>query len=243
MNVLLVEDETRVSEFLDRGLRAENHSVTAVGTGVGAVDVARSGDFDVIILDLMLPDISGFDVCQQLRYGGILTPILMLTAMDHIDDRIKGLRLGADDYMTKPFDFEELLARLEALVRRAKNFQVDQGVLRVGDLTFERDTLRVRRGDEEISLSAKELALLELMMNGPGKVFSRTRILNSVWGYTKDPLTNIVDVYVARLRKKIDMEAFDPLIETVRGHGYRIKDLNLQDNSNSTAASEAEPGA
>lgn len=231
MNVLLIEDEARVAEFLERGLRAENHNVTAVRSGVAGLDLARSGEFDVIILDLMLPDIHGFDVCQQLRYSSVLTPVLMLTAIDHLDDRIKGLRLGADDYMTKPFDFEELLARLEALVRRANNFRSDQGYLQVSDLVFERDTLRVLRGPHVISLSAKELALLELLMNSPGKVFSRTRILNSVWGYTKDPLTNIVDVYVARLRKKIDMDEFEPLIETVRGHGYRIRDLSLERKS------------
>lgn len=228
MNVLLIEDEPRVAEFVDRGLRAENHGVTSVHSGGSGIELARNGDFDIIVLDLMLPDIHGFDVCQQLRYAGVLTPILMLTAMDHLDDRIKGLRLGADDYMTKPFDFEELLARLEALVRRAKNFQSDQARLIVGDLVFERDTLQVSRGGNAISLSAKELALLELLMNSPGKVFSRTRILNSVWGYTKDPLTNIVDVYVARLRKKVDLDGFDPLIETVRGHGYRIRDPNAK---------------
>lgn len=228
MNVLLIEDETRVAEFIDRGLRAENHGVTSVQTGAAGIDRARSRDFDIIVLDLMLPDLHGFDVCQQLRYAGVLTPILMLTAMDHLDDRIKGLRLGADDYMTKPFDFEELLARLEALVRRSRNFENDQGRLTVGDLVFERDTLQVTRGPRSVSLSAKELALLELLMNSPGKVFSRTRILNNVWGYTKDPLTNIVDVYVARLRKKVDLEGFQPLIETVRGHGYRLRDVQRQ---------------
>lgn len=237
MNVLLIEDETRVAEFLVRGLKAENHGVTPVQSGASGIELARSGEFDIIILDLMLPDMHGFDVCQQLRYAGILTPVLMLTAMDHVDDRIKGLRLGADDYMTKPFDFDELLARLEALVRRSQNFQNDQGVVAVGDLRFERDTLKVTRGPHEISLSAKELALLELMMHAPGKVFSRTRILNSVWGYTKDPLTNIVDVYVARLRKKIDMDDFEPLIETVRGHGYRIRDVK------SGRAERVTPGA
>src|SRR5215510_8391147 len=214
MNVLLVEDEPRVADFSDRGLRAENHGVTVASTGTEGVDLAKTGEFDVIVLDLMLPDMHGYDVCQRLRLEGDHTPILMLTAMDTLEDKIKGLRIGADDYLAKPFDFDELLARIEALVRRSHNFAQQSHVMQVGDLVLDRDLLEVKR-------TAKELAILELLMGAPGRVFSRTRILNQVWGYSEDPLTNVVDVYIARLRRKIDTPGREPLLETVRGHGYR----------------------
>jgi DNA-binding response OmpR family regulator len=151
------------------------------------------------------------------------TPILMLTAMDTLEDKIKGLKIGADDYLAKPFDFDELLARMEALVRRSHNFAPSSHLLQVGDLVLDRELLEVRRGDDTIKLTAKELAILELLISAPGRVFSRTRILNQVWGYSEDPLTNVVDVYIARLRRKIDTPGRDPLFETVRGHGYRLK--------------------
>jgi len=223
LNVLLVEDEPRVSDFIDRGLRAENHGVTVAPNGADGIDLAKTGDFDVIILDLMLPDMHGYDVCQRLRQDGQHTPILMLTAMDAIEDKIKGIKIGADDYLTKPFDFDELLVRIEALVRRTKNFSQDSNVLTVGDLELDRELLEVKRAGEPIKLTSKELAILELLMSTPGRVFSRTRILNQVWGYSEDPLTNVVDVYIARLRRKIDTKGREPLIETVRGHGYRLK--------------------
>jgi DNA-binding response OmpR family regulator len=143
--------------------------------------------------------------------------------MDALEDKIKGLKVGADDYLTKPFDFDELLARIEALVRRSQNFVPSSNILQVADLVLDRDLLEVRRGDETIKLTAKELAIIELLMSAPGRVFSRTRILNQVWGYSEDPLTNVVDVYIARLRRKIDTAGREPLLETVRGHGYRLK--------------------
>ena len=223
MNVLLVEDEPRVADFIDRGLRAENHGVTVASTGGEGVELAKTGEFDVIVLDLMLPDMHGYDVCQRIRLEGDHTPILMLTAMDATEDKIKGLKAGADDYLTKPFDFDELLARIEALVRRAHNFAPSSNVLKVADLVLDRELLEVRRGEDTIKLTAKELAILELLMSAPGRVFSRTRILNQVWGYSEDPLTNVVDVYIARLRRKIDLPGREPLLETVRGHGYRLK--------------------
>jgi DNA-binding response OmpR family regulator len=223
VNVLLVEDEPRVADFIDRGLRAENHGVTVAPTGGEGVDLAKTGEFDVIVLDLMLPDMHGYDVCQRLRQEGHHTPILMLTAMDALDDKIKGIKIGADDYLTKPFDFDELLVRIEALVRRAQHFAPSSNVLKVADLELDRELLEVKRGGEPIKLTAKELAILELLMSAPGRVFSRTRILNQVWGYSEDPLTNVVDVYIARLRRKIDTKGREPLIETVRGHGYRLK--------------------
>ena len=223
MNVLLVEDEPRVADFIDRGLRAESHGVTVAQTGRDGVDLAKTGEFDVIILDLMLPDMHGYDVCQRLRQGGEHTPILMLTAMDALEDKIKGIKIGADDYLTKPFDFDELLVRIEALVRRSQNFTQSSNVLTVADLELDRELFEVRRGGEPIKLTSKELAILDLLMSAPGRVFSRTRILNQVWGYSEDPLTNVVDVYIARLRRKIDTKGREPLIETVRGHGYRLK--------------------
>ena len=200
MNVLLVEDEPRVADFIDRGLRAENHGVTVAASGSEGVDLAKTGEFDVIVLDLMLPDMHGYDVCQRLRLEGDHTPILMLTAMDTLEDKIKGLRVGADDYLAKPFDFDELLARIEALVRRSRNFAPRSNVLQVADLVLDRDLLEVKRGGEEIKLTA-----------------------NQVWGYSEDPLTNVVDVYIARLRRKIDTPGREPLLETVRGHGYRLR--------------------
>ncbi|MGZ8401614.1 MAG: response regulator transcription factor, partial [Methyloceanibacter sp.] len=160
---------------------------------------------------------------QRLRLEGDHTPILMLTAMDALEDKIKGLKMGADDYLTKPFDFDELLARIEALVRRSHNFAPTSNILQVADLVLDRELLEVRRGDDTIKLTAKELAIIELLMSAPGRVFSRTRILNQVWGYSEDPLTNVIDVYIARLRRKIDTPGRDPLLETVRGHGYRLK--------------------
>jgi DNA-binding response OmpR family regulator len=146
VNVLLVEDEPRVADFIDRGLRAENHGVTVAGTGGEGVDLAKTGEFDVIVLDLMLPDMHGYDVCQRLRQEGDRTPILMLTAMDTLEDKIKGLKIGADDYLAKPFDFDELLVRLEALVRRSHNFAPTSNILQIADLVLDRDLLEVRRG-------------------------------------------------------------------------------------------------
>lgn len=223
MNVLLVEDEPRVADFINRGLRAENHGVTVASSGGMGVELAKTGEFDVIILDLMLPDMHGHDVCQKLRLEGDHTPILMLTAMDTLEDKIKGLRIGADDYLAKPFDFDELLARIEALVRRSHSFAPNENLVQVGDLALDRDAIEVTRGGEPIKLTAKEVAILELLMSAPGRVFSRTRILNQVWGYSEDPLTNVVDVYIARLRRKIDTPGREPMLETVRGHGYRLK--------------------
>jgi DNA-binding response OmpR family regulator len=161
-------------------------------------------------------------VCRDLRLRGDRTPILMLTAMDLTEDKVTGLRLGADDYLTKPFAFDELVARIEALMRRARAFEVNPKTVTVGDLTFDREALKVQRSGRAIELTAKELAILELLMTAPGKVLSRARILANVWGYDSDPLTNVVDVYIGRLRRKIDGDDAPPLIDTVRGFGYRL---------------------
>jgi DNA-binding response OmpR family regulator len=222
MNLLIVEDDTRVADFLQRGLRAEGYRISLARDGQEALALAPQGDFSVILLDLMLPKISGIEVCQQLRAMRHATPILMLTAMGSVEDRVAGLRCGADDYLTKPFAFEELLARIEALMRRNTSLTSPAKQLQVADLIFDRETMAVSRAGMDIALTAKELALLELLMSAPNRLFSRERILANVWGSYEDPLTNVVDVYIRRLRSKID-EGFDPpLITTVRGIGYKL---------------------
>jgi DNA-binding response OmpR family regulator len=222
MNLLLVEDEARVADFLERGLLAEGYTVMVAREGREGLNLARAYPFDLILLDLMLPDMSGLAVCQELRAKGIRAPILVLTALDTPQDKVKGLRLGADDYLTKPFDVDELLARIEALIRRSQGFPQQTPHLVVGDLVFDRESLTVQRDGETIVLTAKELAVLELLMSMPGKVLSRERILNTVWGYAEDPLTNVVDVYISRLRGKIDRAGGPTLIKTLRGLGYKL---------------------
>ena len=184
--------------------------------------MANDGDFDLILLDLVLPKMHGHEVCQQLRMSKVNTPLMILTAMDSTDDIVAGLRLGADDYMTKPFSFEELLARIESVKRRSSTRKEEDPYLRVGSVVFDREALRVSVGGLDVHLTAKELAILELLMSNPGKLFSRERILSNVWGLNMDPLTNVVDVYIGKLRKKIDLDDSESLIETVRGLGYRL---------------------
>jgi DNA-binding response OmpR family regulator len=224
MNLLLVEDDERVIQFLERGLRAEGYAVTVARTGTEALEHALHATPDVMTLDLMLPDMDGREVCQRVRAAGKNIPIIMLTALDGLQEVVGGLRMGADDYVTKPFAFDELLARLGAVLRRTQRLTEQAPTkLEVGDLSFDRETLNVRRGARVIELTAKELALLELFMTAPGKVQSRARILSNVWGYTSDPLTNVVDVYVRRLRSKLENEGEAPLIKTIRGFGYKLE--------------------
>lgn len=231
MNILLVEDDPRVRDFLERGLRAEGYRVTVAQNGADGLELGRQLDAEsrstqsptIMVLDLMLPLMTGLEVCQTLRAARISLPILMLTALGAIQDRVTGLRMGADDYLVKPFAFDELLARIEALARRSPILAPPQDrVLRVGDLVLDRATIEVTRGARAIVLTARELALLELLMSAPGRVFSRERILSNVWGVDEDPLTNVVDVFIRRLRAKIDQDDAQPLIQTVRGIGYRI---------------------
>lgn len=226
MNLLVVEDDPRVADFLQRGLKAEGYKVQLAGDGQEGLATARGGGFDVVLLDIMLPKISGIEVCQQLRADRNPVAVLMLTAMSTIQDRVTGLRCGADDYLIKPFAFDELLARIEALLRRpvaltAHTHQTAQLV--VADLAFDREKMQVSRAGIEIALTAKELALLELLMSAPGRLFSRERILSNVWGSHEDPLTNVIDVYIARLRSKIDKPGQTSLIQTMRGLGYKIQ--------------------
>ena len=224
LRVLLVEDDKRIADFVERGLKAEGYSVEVARSGQQAIDIGSGGEFQAIILDLGLPDISGRDVCEKLRLNGIDTPILMLTARDTVQDKVTGLRSGADDYMTKPFAFEELLARIEVLMRRRSGeIKLDSKELQIADLLLNVDTHEVRRGENIIELTPKEFALLECFMRMPGKVLSRTRILEQVWGYSSDPLTNVVDVYIRQLRRKIDDDYDVKLLKTVRGYGYKME--------------------
>lgn len=229
MRVLLVEDDNRIVDFVHRGLKAEGYTVEVARSGQEAIAFGTQGKFQVIILDLGLPDMNGRQVCERLRNTGVGTPILMLTARDTVQDKVTGLRSGADDYMTKPFAFEELLARIEVLMRRV-NGKIKQEPetkeLRIADLTLNGETHEVRRGETLIDLTPKEFALLECFMRMPGKVLSRTRILEQVWGYSADPLTNVVDVYIRQLRRKIDDDYELKLLKTVRGFGYKMDDPN-----------------
>ena len=222
MRILIVEDEPRIAEFLQRGLTAEGHFCVVANDGESGLSLATDGDFDLLLLDLMLPRLHGHEVCQQLRMNKVQIPIIILTALDSLDNVVEGLRMGADDYVTKPFAFEELLARIETVMRRSHEFADQDLTLRVGNLEFDRRSLRFTVDGNEVRMTAKELAIIELLMSKPGTVFSRERILSNVWGLNKDPLTNIVDVYIGKLRKKIDGNAGQSAIETVRGLGYRL---------------------
>jgi DNA-binding response OmpR family regulator len=223
MRVLLVEDDQRIVDFVQRGLKAEGYAVEVARSGHEAIALGNEGKFQVIILDLGLPDLNGRQVCERLRSIGVGTPILMLTARDTVQDKVTGLRSGADDYMTKPFAFEEMLARIEVLMRRnSGEVKLEIKEFRIADLILNMETHEVRRGETLIDLTPKEFALLEYFMRMPGKVLSRTRILEQVWGYSADPLTNVVDVYIRQLRRKIDDDYDLKLLITVRGYGYKL---------------------
>jgi len=225
MRILLVEDDQRIVDFVQRGLKAEGYTVEVARSGLEAITLGAEGKFQAIILDLGLPDLNGRLVCEHLRNSGVGTPILMLTARDAVQDKVTGLRSGADDYMTKPFAFEELLARIEVLMRRGgAEIKPEKKEFRIADLILNGETHEVRRGEAIIDLTPKEFALLECFMRMPGKVLSRTRILEQVWGYSADPLTNVVDVYIRQLRRKIDDDYDLKLLKTVRGFGYKMDD-------------------
>jgi DNA-binding response OmpR family regulator len=222
MRILIIEDEPRIADFLQRGLSTEGHFCVVADDGESGLSLAREGDFDLLLLDLMLPRMHGHEVCQQLRMSKVNIPVIILTALDSLDDVIAGLRMGADDYITKPFSFEELLARIETVMRRSSTVASEDQTLKTGRLTFDRKSLRLTVDGREIRVTAKELAIIELLMSKPGTLFSRERILCNVWGLNMDPLTNVVDVYIGKLRKKIDSDSGHSMIETVRGLGYRL---------------------
>jgi two-component system OmpR family response regulator len=222
MRVLIVEDEVKMAALLRRGLTAEGMSADVAIKGEDALWMAEATDYDAIVLDVMLPGIDGFEVCRRLRTEGVWAPILMLTARDSVRDRVAGLDGGADDYLTKPFSYAELLARLRALVRRGPVERPTELV--VGDLRLDPATRVVRRGEAEISLSTKEFALLETFMRRPGQVLSRFELLEHAWDYDYENRSNVVDSYVRFLRQKIDRPFGVKSIETVRGAGYRLRE-------------------
>jgi len=221
MNVLVIEDDPTVGGFIRRGLEEQQYRVSLVPNGEEGERIAASESWDVIILDMRLPGKSGLDVLQSLRARGFETPVLVLTAQDAVDAKVHTFRAGADDYVTKPFAFEELLARVEALSRRPK--ALASPLLKVADLEVDRDTREVRRDGALIDLTPKEFAVLEYLVRHAGRVMSRTLITEYAWGYHFDPGTNIVDVVINHLRKKIDAGRGRKLISTVRGVGYVIK--------------------
>jgi two-component system, OmpR family, response regulator len=221
VRVLIVEDEVKLASVIRKGLREEGLLADVAIKGEDALWMADATPYDAIVLDVMLPGIDGFETCSRLRAGGLRTPILMLTARDAVDDRIAGLDTGADDYLAKPFDFGELLARLRALARRGPTER--SPVLRVGDLEFDPASHRVRRGESEISLRTKELQLLEVFMRHPGEVLSRYQLLEGAWDMGYEHKSNVIDVYVRYLREKVDRPFAVETIETVRGVGYRLK--------------------
>jgi two-component system OmpR family response regulator len=221
VRVLLVEDEARLAALLRRGLREEQLLADVAPTGEEALWMARASPYDVLVLDVSLPGIDGFEVLRRLRADGVRTPVLMLTARSGVEDRIAGLDSGADDYLSKPFDFGELLARLRALSRRGP--ATHGPVLEVGSLQMEPATHTVRRGDTDIELSAKEFQLLEVFMRHPGQVLSRLDLLEGAWDAAYENRSNVVDVYVRYLREKIDRPFGVNTLETVRGAGYRLR--------------------
>src|SRR2546421_9684549 len=222
MRVLVVEDEPKMASLIRRGLREEGLAPDVAVKGEDAIWMAQATDYDVIVLDVMLPGIDGFETCKSLREGEVWTPVLMLTARDAVEDRVAGLDGGADDYLTKPFSFVELLARLRALVRRGQAPRPP--LLEVGDLVLDPAKHRVCRGETEIALSQRGFPLLEAFMRRPGEALSRLQLLELVWDYEYENRSNVIDVYVRYLPEKIDRPFKVNSIETVRGRGYRLRE-------------------
>ncbi|MDR0437677.1 MAG: response regulator transcription factor [Bacteroidales bacterium] len=227
MELLLIEDNRRLSEFLVKGLEESGFSVVLAETGTDARRWIAEKTWDAILLDIMLPDIDGFELLQYTRFKENHTPILVLSALNETDDKVKALEYGADDYLSKPFHFKELVARIHALTRRfKKNYSEQSNVLQSDDLKLYVDEHRVVRGEKEIKLTLQEFKLLKYLMENKNRIMSRTQILDAVWGYNYDTNTNVIDVYISYLRTKIDMENLPKLIETVKGVGYRIRTID-----------------
>jgi two-component system OmpR family response regulator len=223
MRVLVIEDDRETAQYLQKSLKESGHSADLAADGETGLSLAETGLYDVMIVDRMLPKLDGLSVVKSLRTGGVRTPVLILSALGDVDDRVKGLRAGGDDYLTKPYAYTELLARIEALSRRAvPEEQVTKYV--VGDLVLDRLSHRVTRGGEPIVLQPREYRLLEYLMKNAGQVVTRTMLLENVWDYHFDPQTNVIDVHVSRLRSKIDKSFDRPLLHTVRGAGYMVRD-------------------
>lgn len=220
MTILVVEDEKKIAGFIRKGLEEQGFTVAVTHHGDEAYTMARTQAYDVIVLDIMLPGRDGLSILRNLRDQKITVPVILLTARTEMNERVEGLNLGADDYITKPFYVEELIARIHAITRRGAGEQ--RGILQSDDLSVNLITREIKRGDRKIELTPREFNLLEYLMRSPGRVFTRTQILGHVWGYDFDPQTNLVDVYVQRVRKKLSANADDALIETMRGVGYRF---------------------
>jgi two-component system copper resistance phosphate regulon response regulator CusR len=223
MKLLVVEDEPKVASFLKQGLEEQQNEVTVVYDGLFAKKMAMENTYDAIILDVMIPYLNGMEVARELRAEGVKSPILMLTALSAVDEKVSGLDAGADDYLVKPFDFKELLARLRALSKRYTDNIIEQKVLRVEDLELDLDRKVARRGGKTIDLTAKEFSLLSYLIRNKNKVISRTEILEKVWDAGFDTTTNVIDVYINFLRKKIDKDFPNKIIHTMVGMGYIIK--------------------
>lgn len=222
MRILVVEDDRKVASFIRQGLAEEGHTVETAADGPAALDLLAGGPYDLVILDVMLPGRDGFAVLREARASGVRAPVLMLTARDTVADKVAGLDAGADDYLVKPFDFEELVARVRALLRRAADRRAP--VLQLADLSLDPATRKVTRGGRRIELTSREWALLEYFMRSAGRVLTRPMLVQRVWGLDFDPESNIVEVYVGYLRKKIDGPGERRLLHTVRGAGYVMKD-------------------
>ncbi|NIS61551.1 MAG: response regulator [Proteobacteria bacterium] len=222
MRILVVEDEKKVASFIKKGLEEEHYAVDIAYDGEEGLALAQINEYDLILLDIMLPKLDGMEVLRRIRGNGSGVPILILTAKDSVEDIVTGLDTGSDDYLTKPFSFAELVARVRALLRRKTKEKTD--ILTVGDLSLSTSTHRVKRGTRKIELTPKEYALLEYFMRNPNRILTRTLITEHVWDYHFDPETNVIDVYVNYLRKKIDQGFEKKLIHTIRGSGYMMKD-------------------
>ena len=222
MRLLVVEDDAQVAAYLVKGLKEQGHTVDHAEDGNNGLLLATGEDYDAIIVDRMLPGLDGLAIVRSVRAAGKTTPMLILSALGEVDARVEGLRAGGDDYLTKPFAFSELLARLDALIRRAQHNAVAQTTLRVADLELDQLSHIVKRAGKTITLQPREFRLLEYLMQNAGRVVTRTMLLEQLWDYHFDPQTNVIDVHISRLRGKIDKDFEPPLLQTVRGAGYRI---------------------
>ncbi|MFE1601473.1 winged helix-turn-helix domain-containing protein [Methylobacterium sp. ID0610] len=223
MRLLIIEDDREAASYLSKAFREAGHVADLAADGLDGYALAREGDYDVLVVDRMLPKLDGLSLIRSLREQGVQTPVLILSALGQVDDRVKGLRAGGDDYLPKPYAFSELLARIEVLARRRGGGAGEPTAYRVGDLELDRLSHRVTRGGQEIVLQPREFRLLEYLMRHAGQVVTRTMLLEHVWDYHFDPQTNVIDVHVSRLRAKVDKGFDRPMIHTVRGAGYMVR--------------------
>ena len=224
MRMLVVEDDSQVAAYLVKGLKEQGHTVDHAADGKNGLFLATSEDYDAMIIDRMLPELDGLTIIKSVRATGKTTPMLILSALGEVDARVEGLRAGGDDYLTKPFAFSELLARLDALIRRAQQSAATETSLHIADLELDQLTHIVKRGGQTITLQPREFRLLEYLMQNAGRVVTRTMLLEQLWDYHFDPQTNVIDVHISRLRSKIDKDFDQPLLQTVRGAGYMIRE-------------------